>query len=602
MPLRALAALTDTPLFTAIRSNLLRKNGYVELLQDAFYPEAPLFYPDTAGWPAERGWFAREELPADAPGAATVAAALAALGLPPGAPCRSLALHAAYLSGTATPTAVAEALITAEAEARAAAPPLPFFASFDPGALRAAAAASTRRYASKTPLSPLDGVPFGVKDEVDVGGHATSAGTAFLAERRPAEGTVPAVQALLGAGALLAGKTTMHEIGIGTTGLNPAGGTALNPFDPGRHSGGSSSGSAVAVAAGLVPFALGCDGGGSIRIPAALCGAVGLKPTAGRVCAAPGPDLCPTVDVLGPIAATVADCALLYAVAANRGHGEHGAAAPLQPLALPAPLAPAHAAERALGGVTIGVYTPWFDHGEPEVVAACRDALHVLEAAGAAIKEVSIPGIRTLDVAHTATIASEMRACLGPHLAHGPTRRRLNPSTRISLAVADGVTAPMYVNAQRVRRRADADARALFAGQGIDFLATPTTPCAAPAVRPGALAGDSSDLPTVTRLMRYARMANFLGLPAVTVPVGAAGGLPVGLQLIAPAWHEASLLRAAAVLEARLAPGSAPQGGGLEGPGAEAAMGPPAGLLPLPQVHWDLLALACEYQTQEVEK
>lgn len=178
--------------------------------------------------------------------------------------------------------------------------------------------------------------------------------------RRKVTGTNACARALQGAGAVVLGKLATHEIGIGTTGLNPAKGTPLNPWDPGCHTGGSSSGTAAAVGAGLMPLALGSDGGGSIRIPAALCGCVGLKPTHDRLDHAGGPDVDNSVAVVGPIAATVADCALGYAVMAD-------AAAPAAddelsvppafdspPVALPAQL-PAPG-PKPLAGTRIGVY------------------------------------------------------------------------------------------------------------------------------------------------------------------------------------------------------------------------------------------------------
>jgi Asp-tRNA(Asn)/Glu-tRNA(Gln) amidotransferase A subunit family amidase len=357
-------------------------------------------------------------------------------------------------------------------------------------------------------------------------------------------------------------------LGLGTTGLNTATGTARNPHDASRHTGGSSSGSAAAVAAGVCAFATGHDGGGSIRIPSALCGCVGLEPTHGRVCALPGPRIAHTVCVAGPIAGCVADAALMFAALANRGHAAHGLAPP-PPLALPDLSPAAVRGPRALAGRTAGIPWAWFRHAEPAVVAACEAAVAALQARGLRVEGVAAAELAAGGAAHSLTIASEMRSCMGGWLQDGAARRALNAETRVSLAVAAGFGGYQYVAAQQVRRRQDAHFRRLF--RSLDFIITPAAPAPAPPVRPAALAHGESDLAGTTEAMRFVHPANFVGFPAISVPVGAAsaGGaqLPVGLQLMAPPWHESALLHAAAVLEDALGAGAAPR----------------------PAAHWDIL-------------
>ena len=210
--------------------------------------------------------------------------------LPPSDPPAAPGFHfptvidyaAAYRAGRTTPSEVAERFLAAIESADAANPPLRAFIAVQAADVRRQAAEATERIRTQRPLSLWDGVPVAVKDELDMLPYPTTVGTRFLGHT-PAAADATVVAKLRGAGALLLGKTNMHEIGLGVTGQNPHHGTPRNPYHPDHYTGGSSSGSAAAVAAGLCPVAIGADGGGSIRIPAAFCGVVGLKPTFGRV-------------------------------------------------------------------------------------------------------------------------------------------------------------------------------------------------------------------------------------------------------------------------------------------------------------------------------
>ncbi|KAH7619671.1 hypothetical protein Ndes2526B_g06652 [Nannochloris sp. 'desiccata'] len=588
-PLRIFLGLIESGLFSSIRSVLLRRNNIPQTLEEKSFACEPLFTPDTNGYPSETQNQACI-IPQDADGATTAAAFVDSLGLIENPSsylrCSALEFHASYLSNALTPSDVAEAFIVAVEESEIMSPPLRLFIEHRPAAIRTAAAASTERYAAGNPLSILDGVIFGVKDELDVDGYPTTAGTAFLATHRPVTGTIPGVAALLQAGAILAGKLNMHEIGLGTSGLNTVHGTPRNPHNVDYHTGGSSSGAGAAVASGLLTFAIGTDGGGSIRIPAGLCGIVGLKPTASRICALPSPSIAHTVTCCGPMAPTVRDCALLYAMLANKGHEQHGM------LPMPPPLALPNLSSTIISatGLTAGIHWAWFEHADPEVVRACKHAVKLLQGAGLIIKPIVIPHLNDLLPAHSVTITSEMRANMGEYISNFATRKQLTAEVRISLAIADGFSAAAYINAQKVRRKLDDAVRHIFDSEKIDFIITPTTPTAAPQIRPASLSGGASDVSTAVKSMRFAQLANMLGLPAITVPVGSATGgstsknksnnnsspdkLPVGLQIMAPAWHEASLFHIAEILESQL--------------------GPSAGMQP--QVYWNLIERAKQHR------
>ncbi|CAI0403989.1 unnamed protein product [Linum tenue] len=219
----------------------------------------------------------------------------------------------AYTTRQITPTMVAERLIAAIEESSSAPWDMGFFINHCPKDILKQASESTLRYERGEAISVLDGVPIAVKDEIDCAPYPTTGGTKWLHKARASEGDAECVARLRQCGAILVGKTNMHELGAGTSGINPHYGATRNPFDVGKIAGGSSSGSAAVVAAGLCPAALGVDGGGSVRMPAALCGVVGFKPTFGRV---PHSGVLPlnwTVGMVGVLAGTVEDSLIVYA-------------------------------------------------------------------------------------------------------------------------------------------------------------------------------------------------------------------------------------------------------------------------------------------------
>jgi Asp-tRNA(Asn)/Glu-tRNA(Gln) amidotransferase A subunit family amidase len=448
---------------------------------------------------------------------------------------------AAYLEGDLTPSRVAERVIDSTRASDRLAPPLRIFIAQNTKDLLNQARASTERYRRGEPLGPLDGVPIAVKDEIDQRPYPTTVGTKFLG-REPARSDAEAVARLRAAGALLIGKTNMQEIGIGVTGINPHHGTARNPFDPSRVTGGSSSGSAAAVAAGLCPIGVGADGGGSIRIPASFCGQLGLKPTYGRVSEHGAAPLCRSLAHVGPIAATVSDLALAYAVMAGPDEKDPGS------LSQPPPSLD-RLWDGDLTGVRLGIYRPWFEHADGVVIRRCDEAVGALREAGAEVRPVEIPNLDQARTIHLVTIVSEMAA--SQLIEYESHRADYGLETRLNLALARNLRAYDYVHAQRLRARMCRDLhRAL---EQVDVIVTPTVPITAPPIRPDALPEGQSDLELTIRIMRYVALANLSGHPALSCPVGFdSTGLPVGLQLLGRPWGEALLLRLAAVLERSL--------------------------------------------------
>jgi Asp-tRNA(Asn)/Glu-tRNA(Gln) amidotransferase A subunit family amidase len=320
----------------------------------------------------------------------------------------------------------------------------------------------------------------------------------------------------------LVGKTNMHELGLGITGFNPHYGPARNPYNLHHVTGGSSSGSAAAVAAGLCPVALGADGGGSVRIPAGFCGLVGIKPTFGRV---PGGAIDPTLSVVGPLAGHLADAALVYATATATS------------LQVRTP---------QMSELRLGIFRPWFEHAQPEVVAACRSLLDQFVERGARLVEISLPDLNLARVAQNVTIASEVLAYLGGDFLR--YREQMGLELQVNLGLARRLSALEFLAAQQVRQRARASLDAAF--DAVDIIVSPTTACAAPALSPSALPLGESDLATVTEVIRFTFLANLTGHPAVAVPAGyTAAGLPLSLQLMGRPWEEAALIGLAGVAE-----------------------------------------------------
>jgi aspartyl-tRNA(Asn)/glutamyl-tRNA(Gln) amidotransferase subunit A len=393
-------------------------------------------------------------------------------------------------------------------------------------ALKAAHAIANGNY-----KGPLHGVPFALKDLFDTAGIRTTAGSRILAERVPAEDAA-VTERLSEAGGVLVGKLNMHEFAFGVTGVNPHYGTIENPWGRGRSAGGSSSGSAAAIASGMALAALGTDTGGSIRIPAALCGITGLKPTYGRVSRRGVTTLSWALDHVGPMARTAADVAILLQAIA--GHD------PADPTSSEAPV-PDYLQEledpRNLKRVRIGVPREYFfDNVDAEVLNAIRDAVTVLGERKADLIEVALPHISEASAAATAILLPEALAFHRRWLSERPEDYGEDVRARLDLGLAYPAVA--YVEAQRFRSLIVEQWRQHVFDK-VDLLVTPTTPVPAP--------GQDEDVLQVTmNLTRFTNPINLLGLPAASVPCGlSAGGLPIGLQIIGRWFEEALVLRAA---------------------------------------------------------
>jgi Asp-tRNA(Asn)/Glu-tRNA(Gln) amidotransferase A subunit family amidase len=331
----------------------------------------------------------------------------------------------------------------------------------------------------------------------------------------------------------------MHEIGIGVTGLNPHHGTVRNPYNPGHHTGGSSSGPAAAVAAGFGPVAIGADGGGSIRLPAGFCGVVGLKPTFSRVSEYGAAPLGWSVAHLGPIAATAHDAAIGYAILA--GPDPKDAHTLTQP-----DISVKGFSQLDLSDLTLGVYWQWFTHATTEVVSGGEAMLTNLQNLGAKIIEVEIPGLEAARVAHIISITSEMNTGLERYYkAH---RKDYSQEVRINLSLSKAFTPQDYIQAQRIRTRLVNTMEQVF--KQVDLLVTPTSAVLAPPIRLDSLPDGDSDLTLLTEIMRYATPANLTGHPAISFPAGySPEGLPIGFQAIGRYWQEQTLLRLAHAAE-----------------------------------------------------
>lgn len=446
--------------------------------------------------------------------------------------------HRAYLEGSADPEEVAEKVLQAIDACQRNDPKMNIFIAWNREDLLAQAQASSQRYRKGESLGPLDGVPVAIKDEVDMVPFPTTVGTRFLG-RTPVKQDSTVVARMRAAGALLIGKANMHEIGIGVTGLNPHYGTVRNPYHPGHHTGGSSSGPAAAVAAGICPVAIGADGGGSIRIPASFCGIVGIKPTYGRVSEFGAAPLTWSMAHLGPLAGTTLDACLAYAVIAGPDPCDQNS------LRHPA-IHFDQLTELDLSDLTLGVYWPWFRHATQEVVNTCEDMLNKLQGLGAAVHDIEIPDLEPARVAHLITIASEMVTAMGSD--YDSHQHDFALDTRLNLALARTFTSQDYIQAQRVRTRAIAGFQNAL--RDVDVIITPAVAITAPPVRQDAQPKGESDLTQLSEIMRFAPFSNLTGHPAISFPAGyGEEGLPIGLQAIGRPWDEHVLFRLAYAAE-----------------------------------------------------
>ncbi len=424
---------------------------------------------------------------------------------------------------------------------------------------RRAALALDRRVAAGEDPGPLAGVPVALKDNMCTTGVPTTCSSRILEGWRPPyDATV--VEKLAAAGAVVVGKTNLDEFAMGSSTENSAFGPTRNPHDTSRVPGGSSGGSAAAVAAGFAPLALGSDTGGSIRQPAALCGVVGMKPTYGAVSRYGLVAFASSLDQIGPFARTVADAAALYEAIA--GHDPRDTTS--IPEAVPSV---SEGLGEGVAGLRVGLVTELCEAEgiEPDVVARLREAAAALEQAGAKVDEVSVPaaiyGLSAYYLIAPAEASSNLARYDGVRFGlrvDAPTTGEMYDRTRTegfgaevkrrimlgTYALSAGYYDAFYGKAQRVRTLILRDFEAAY--QGFDVLLSPTAPSTAFAL--GAKTADPltmylNDVCTIP--------SNLAGHPAMSVPFGAGDdGLPVGVQVMAPALGEATMFRVAAAIEA----------------------------------------------------
>ncbi|HET8575853.1 MAG TPA: amidase [Methylomirabilota bacterium] len=386
-------------------------------------------------------------------------------------------------------------------------------------------------------LGPLHGVPIGLKDLYCTKGVKTTGGSKILADWVPADDAT-VVSRLTTAGAIVLGKLNMHEFAYGPEGLNLHYGTSWNPWDKATHRicGGSSSGSGAAVAAGICPGALGSDTGGSIRIPASLCGITGIKPTYGRVSRAGVLPLAWSLDHVGPMCRTAADCALM--LGAMAGYDPRDPTTSVLPV--PDYLA---ALSGQVQGLRIGVLRAFFlESTDPAVRALVESAVKTLEGLGASSQEVNLELTKHSAAASYAVISPEAYAYHEKWIKSRP--RDYGADVRQRLLVGAFVSGADYLKGQRARAliRDEVD-RALTK---LDVLVCAATPMPAPPVGQGEVTIGAEKQPVRPSLIRFTRPFNLTGHPAASVPCGfTAEGLPVGLQIIGRPFDEATVLRVA---------------------------------------------------------
>ncbi|KAL9233373.1 hypothetical protein vseg_008385 [Gypsophila vaccaria] len=449
----------------------------------------------------------------------------------------------AYRSGVLTPKKVAEQFIRAVERLSSRECNMSFFINWDANDILQQAAASTLRYENGEPLSVLDGVPIAIKDEIDCTPYPTTGGTTWLHKFRSCKRDACCVNRLRSCGALLVGKANMQELGAGVNGINPHYGATRNPYDTSKITGGSSSGSAALVSAGLCPIALGVDGGGSVRIPAALCGVVGFKPTFGRV---PHDGVLPlnwTVGMVGILSGTVEDALIAYAAISGELFSDQSTV--LQPKVEFPILKP----ETVSGNIKMAKYGKWFDDCHSDIKICCSKAIDRLQKCyGWQTVDVTVPEIETMRLAHYLTIGSECVASLD-HILQKLDMSEVGWDSRVALSIYASFTSMEYIKAQKIRRRQMHFFNKILSEA--DVIVTPTTGVTATRIQDDALKTGELDYITGAALVRYIVAGNFLGLPAVTVPIGYdKDGLPIGLQFIGRPWSEAKLLHISFALQA----------------------------------------------------
>ncbi len=377
------------------------------------------------------------------------------------------------------------------------------------------------------PDGPLCGIPIAVKDLYNTEGILTTAGSLFFANHIPKEDAV-VVQKIKKAGAQIIGKTNTHEIALGVTNNNPHYGACKNPWDITRTPGGSSGGSAAAVATGMAMAALGTDTGGSIRIPAALCGVVGLKATYGRVSLRGILPLSWNLDHAGPLTRSVEDAALMLQVM-----GGYDELDPTSVKTLPGDYS-SHLKDSMNGRKVALAVGKFMEEADPEILEATLQAAQVLADQGAQVTEVNVDFLKEGALANALMTQADGAAFHRERLKEHPDWFGVDVRQRLESGAA--FTSSEYSLARRTQAEVKRMCEVLF--NEYEVLILPTTPIAAPV-----LAGEDA-VERARQLTRFTAPFNLTGMPALSIPCGfTKNGLPIGLQIASRAWNETSVLR-----------------------------------------------------------
>ncbi|HXH66777.1 MAG TPA: amidase [Candidatus Limnocylindrales bacterium] len=391
---------------------------------------------------------------------------------------------------------------------------------------------SKSRRKSARDLGPLHGIPISLKDNLYTAGLRTTGGSRFLRDFLPLQDAT-VVTLLKNSGAILIGKTNLHEFAYGVTSNNPHFGPVRNPWDLERIPGGSSGGSAAALAAGLCFGSIGTDTGGSVRIPSALCGVVGLKPGLGRVSTDGAIPLSTTLDFVGPMARTVGDAALLFEAIATPDKTKHR--------------------PRSVAGKPLRIGIPkhfFLDVVSPDIQHTFESSLVTLKKLGAKLKEVTLPYLKETEHAGNQIAwaeATHYHQQAGWYPTHAAD---YGEDVRSRLEMGEKVSALEYLRALDRREKFIAGFHLALLENEVDALVTPTTPIAAPRIGEEDISIGGKDHSTRALLLRLNRPANLGGLPAISVPCGLTpAGLPAGLQILSGVNGETLLLEIASRFE-----------------------------------------------------
>ena len=382
---------------------------------------------------------------------------------------------------------------------------------------------------------PLAGVPFAVKNLFDVAGLTTLAGSRILAGNPLADADAAVIRRLRAAGAVLVGALNMEEFAYGFMTDNAHHGRTLNPHDASRTAGGSSGGSAAALAAGIVPLTLGSDTNGSIRVPAAFCGVFGFKPTYGRLSRAGIVPFVPSFDHVGPFARTVADIAAAYD--AMQGPDADDKVSAQRPVAAATP-----SLDFGVGRLRLAVADGYFATGMTDPVAR---AMTLATQALGVTRRVTIPAAEAARAAAYVITSVEGTSLQRDNLRARP--QDFDPATRDRFLAGALLPAEWYVRAQRFRAWFRDAMRDLF--RDVDVILAPVAPFEAPRFTDETLMVAGQPVAVRPTIGRFTQPLSLIGLPILAVPVQCPGALPVGIQVIGPAWAEESVLRVGRALE-----------------------------------------------------